>query len=50
MISVAEAFEKFKSRLEPGEREESDAVRRREKVKELLDESFREPLLENTHG
>ncbi len=40
MISVAEAFEKFKSRLEPGEREESDAVRRREKVKELLDQTF----------
>lgn len=40
MISVAEAFEKFKSRLEPGEREESDAVRRRERVKEVLEQNF----------
>ncbi|MHB1079368.1 MAG: CBASS oligonucleotide cyclase [Prosthecobacter sp.] len=40
MISVAEAFEKFKSRLEPGEREEADAKRRRERVKEILEENF----------
>jgi Second Messenger Oligonucleotide or Dinucleotide Synthetase domain len=40
MISVSEAFEKFKARLEPGEREQQDAIRRRERVKELLDDSF----------
>jgi Second Messenger Oligonucleotide or Dinucleotide Synthetase domain len=40
MISVAEAFEKFKSKLEPGEREESDAISRRERVKSVLDEEF----------
>ena len=41
MISVAEAFDKFKSRLEPGDREESDAVSRRERVKEVLQNAFR---------
>ena len=40
MISVAEAFDKFKSRLEPGEREETDAISRREGVKSVLDEQF----------
>lgn len=40
MITVAEAFDKFKSRLEPGEREERSAVSRREKVKAVLDEEF----------
>lgn len=40
MITIAEAFEKFKSRLEPGEREENDAISRRERVKEVLDEAF----------
>lgn len=40
MISIAEAFDKFKSRLEPGQREEDDAIRRRERVKEVLDENF----------
>jgi Second Messenger Oligonucleotide or Dinucleotide Synthetase domain len=40
MISVAEAFDKFKGRLEPGEREESDAVSRRERVKEVLENAF----------
>ena len=40
MISVSEAFEKFKSRLEPGEVEEEDAIRRRERVKALLDQEF----------
>lgn len=40
MISVGEAFEKFKSRLEPGEREENDAISRRERVKEVLQNAF----------
>ena len=40
MITIAEAFEKFKSRLEPGEREENDAISRRERVKQVLDEAF----------
>lgn len=40
MITIAEAFDKFKSRLEPGEREENDAISRRERVKEVLDEAF----------
>ena len=40
MITIAEAFEKFKTRLEPGEREETDAISRRERVKEVLDEAF----------
>jgi Second Messenger Oligonucleotide or Dinucleotide Synthetase domain len=40
MISVSEAFEKFKSRLEPGEAEEEDAIRRRERVKAVLDQEF----------
>jgi hypothetical protein len=40
MISVAEAFDKFKGRLEPGDREERDAVSRRERVKEVLDGAF----------
>jgi Second Messenger Oligonucleotide or Dinucleotide Synthetase domain len=40
MISVSEAFEKFRVRLEPGEREQQDAIRRREHVKEVLDDSF----------
>ena len=31
MISISEAFDKFKSRLEPGESEEEDAIRRRER-------------------
>lgn len=40
MISVSEAFDKFKSRLEPGEREQEDAIRRRERVKEVLNDGF----------
>lgn len=40
MITIAEAFAIFKSRLEPGEQEEKDAIRRRERVKEVLDEAF----------
>ena len=40
MMSVSEAFDKFKSRLEPGDREERSAVSRREKVKAVLDEEF----------
>lgn len=40
MISVFEAFEKFRSRLEPGEAEESSAVSKRERVKVILDEQF----------
>jgi hypothetical protein len=40
MISVSEAFDKFKTRLEPGDREEKDAISRRERVKEVLDEAF----------
>jgi hypothetical protein len=40
MISITEAFEKFKSRLEPGEREENDAISRRERVKEVLTAAF----------
>jgi predicted nucleotidyltransferase len=40
MITVFEAFEKFRSRLEPGEREENSAISRREKVKAVLDEQF----------
>lgn len=40
MITIAEAFEKFKTKLEPGEREEADAIRRRERVKAVLEKSF----------
>lgn len=40
MITVNEAFEKFKSRLEPGQREQDDAISRRERVKAILDENF----------
>lgn len=40
MISISEAFDKFKSRLEPGESEEEDAIRRRERVKAVLDQEF----------
>jgi len=40
MITVFEAFEKFRTRLEPGEREERSAISRREKVKAVLDEQF----------
>jgi len=40
MISISEAFEKFKSRLEPGEREDRAAVSRRERVKQILDDAF----------
>jgi hypothetical protein len=40
MITIAEAFEKFKSRLEPGSREEAAAVSRRERVKAILDNAF----------
>lgn len=40
MITIAEAFETFKTRLEPGEREEKDAISRRERVKAVLDEAF----------
>jgi predicted nucleotidyltransferase len=40
MISVAEAFEKFKSRLEPGDREERDAISRRERVKAVFEAKF----------
>lgn len=41
MISIPEAFEKFKKRLEPGDKEESAAISRRERVKEILDQSFK---------
>jgi hypothetical protein len=40
MISVAEAFDKFKTRLEPGDREQKDAVNRRERVKSILEGKF----------
>ncbi len=40
MISVSEAFDKFKSRLEPGQREENDAISRRERVKAVLQDAF----------
>jgi predicted nucleotidyltransferase len=40
MMSVSEAFDKFKSRLEPGDREERSAISRREKVKAVLDQEF----------
>ncbi len=40
MISISEAFEKFKSRLEPGEREQNDAVSRRDRVKTVLQDEF----------
>lgn len=40
MITISEAFEKFKTRLEPGTREEAAAVSRRERVKEILKNAF----------
>jgi len=40
MISVAEAFDKFKSRLEPSESEDEDARRRQADVRETIRDGF----------
>jgi hypothetical protein len=40
MPTVAEAFDKFKTRLEPSTAETDDAISRREEVREALEEKF----------
>lgn len=40
MPTIAEAFDKFKTRLEPSTAEINDAIKRREEVREALEEKF----------
>ena len=40
MLSVMEAFQKFRSRLELTEREQSDASRRQKEIRGYMDECF----------
>jgi hypothetical protein len=40
MITIQEAFDKFKSRLELTEREQADASRRNQEIREFLREKF----------
>ena len=40
MISIQDAFKKFRSRLELNEREQQDASRRQKRIRALMDEAF----------